>query len=552
MPVQLRPKPAEFHVFDTTLRDGSQQEGLNLSVPDKLAITALLDELGVTFIEGGWPGANPGDTAFFSAMAEGQLRLTNAQLVAFGFTRRVGMKAADDPLTAAVRESRAPVACIVAKSHDRHVEQALKTSLRENLDMITDTVTHLRAEGMTVFVDCEHFFDGFRRNRSYAMEAVQTAAAAGAEVVVLCDTNGGMLPTWVGDIVGEVTEVGVPLGIHCHNDTGCAVANTLAAVDAGAMHVQGTINGYGERTGNADLVSVIANLELKYGWPLLPAGALREATRLSHAIAEVTNVPPSARQPYVGLSSFAHKAGLHASAIKVDPNLYQHIDPTDVGNDMRMLVSDMAGRANIQLKGEELGFDLSDRDLAAKITDQVKDAEAAGYTYEAADASFELLLRRELDQLPEFFSVQSWRVFTQGHPAPFTVSGEQEIDTECTVRLTAKGQSQRVVGEGNGPVNALDHAVRNALTPAYPVVEKFELIDYRVRILDQGHGTDATVRVLIQTTDGLRAWTTVGVGQNIVEASWEALSDAYLYGLIHADDPVVPKQSDLPPLTLPV
>ena len=552
MPVQLRPKPAEFHVFDTTLRDGSQQEGLNLSVPDKLAIAALLDELGVTFVEGGWPGANPGDTAFFSAMAEGQLRLTNAQLVAFGFTRRVGMKAADDPLTAAVRESRAPVACIVAKSHDRHVEQALKTSLRENLDMITDTVTHLRAEGMTVFVDCEHFFDGFRRNRSYAMEAVQTAAAAGAEVVVLCDTNGGMLPTWVGDIVGEVTEVGVPLGIHCHNDTGCAVANTLAAVDAGAMHVQGTINGYGERTGNADLVSVIANLELKYGWPLLPAGALREATRLSHAIAEVTNVPPSARQPYVGLSSFAHKAGLHASAIKVDPNLYQHIDPTDVGNDMRMLVSDMAGRANIQLKGEELGFDLSDRDLAAKITDQVKDAEAAGYTYEAADASFELLLRRELDQLPEFFSVQSWRVFTQGHPAPFTASGEQEIDTECTVRLTAKGQSQRVVGEGNGPVNALDHAVRNALTPAYPVVEKFELIDYRVRILDQGHGTDATVRVLIQTTDGLRAWTTVGVGQNIVEASWEALSDAYLYGLIHADDPVVPKQSDLPPLTLPV
>jgi 2-isopropylmalate synthase len=552
MPVQLRPQPAEFHVFDTTLRDGSQQEGLNLSVPDKLAIAALLDELGVSFIEGGWPGANPGDTAFFAAMAEGQLRLTHADLVAFGFTRRVGMRAADDPLTAAVRESRAPVACIVAKSHDRHVEQALRTTLHENLDMITDTVSHLRAEGMRVFVDCEHFFDGYRRNRPYALEAVRTAAEAGAEVVVLCDTNGGMLPTWVGDIVTEVSEIGVPLGIHCHNDTGCAVANTLAAVDAGAMHVQGTINGYGERTGNADLVSVIANLELKYGWPLLPAGALREATRLSHAIAEVTNVPPSARQPYVGLSSFAHKAGLHASAIKVDPNLYQHIDPTEVGNDMRMLVSDMAGRANIQIKGEELGFDLSDRKLAAKITDQVKDAEAAGYTYEAADASFELLLRRELDQLPEFFSVQSWRVFTQGHPAPFTVSGKPETDTECTVRLTAKGQSQRVVGEGNGPVNALDHAVRNALTPAYPVVEKFELIDYRVRILDQGHGTDATVRVLIQTTDGLRAWTTVGVGQNIVEASWEALSDAYLYGLIHADDPVVPTLSDLPPLTLPV
>ena len=545
MPAQLRQQPAEFHVFDTTLRDGSQQEGLNLSVADKLAIAALLDELGVHYIEGGWPGANPGDTGFFHAMAEGRLPLKNAELVAFGFTRRVGMRAADDPLTAALRDSRAPVACIVAKSHDRHVELALRTTLRENLDMISDTVRHLRAEGQRVFVDCEHFFDGFQRNQAYALEAVATAAEAGAEVVVLCDTNGGMLPTWISDVVGTAAEVGVQLGIHCHNDTGCAVANTLAAVDAGAMHIQGTINGYGERTGNADLVSVIANLELKYGWQLLPAGALREATRLSHAIAEVTNVPPSARQPYVGLSSFAHKAGLHASAIKVDPNLYQHIDPVHVGNDMRMLVSDMAGRANIQIKGEELGFDLSDRDLAAKITDQVKDAEAAGYTYEAADASFELLLRRELGQLPEFFSVQSWRVFTQstqGH----------ETDTECTVRLTAKGQSQRVVGEGNGPVNALDQAVRNALTPAYPVVERFELIDYRVRILEQGHGTDATVRVLIQTTDGLRAWTTVGVGQNIIEASWEALCDAYRYGLIHADDPVVPNQSQLPPLALPV
>jgi 2-isopropylmalate synthase len=528
---QPRPKPAEFHVFDTTLRDGSQQEGLNLSVPDKLAIAALLDELGVDFIEGGWPGANPNDTSFFAAMADGALRLKNAQLVAFGFTRRVGMKAADDPLTAAVRESRAPIACIVAKSHDRHVEQALRTTLAENLEMISDTVQHLRAEGQRVFVDCEHFFDGYRENPAYALEAVGVAAEAGAEVVVLCDTNGGMLPPWVGEIVTAASEVGVQLGVHTHNDSGCAVANALAAVDAGVMHVQGTVNGYGERTGNAELLSVVANLELKYGWPLLPAGSLREATRLAHAIAEVTNVPPSARQPYVGLSSFAHKAGLHASAIKVDPNLYQHIDPALVGNDMRMLVSDMAGRANIQIKGEELGFDLSDRELAARITDRVKDAEAAGYTYEAADASFELLLRRELGQLPEYFTVHSWRVFTQS-------THGQETDTECTVRLTAKGQSQRVVGEGNGPVNALDHAVRNALLPAYPAVAKFELIDYKVRILDQGHGTDATVRVLIETTDGLSAWTTVGVGQNIIEASWEALSDAYLYGLIRAEDDV--------------
>jgi 2-isopropylmalate synthase len=526
---QLRPKPAEFHVFDTTLRDGSQQEGLNLSVADKLAIASLLDELGVDFIEGGWPGANPTDSAFFAAMADGALKLRNAELVSFGFTRRVGMKAADDPLTAALRDARAPVACIVAKSHDRHVEQALRTTLSENLAMITDTVRHLRAEGQRVFVDCEHFFDGYRDNPAYALEVVRAAAEAGAEVVVLCDTNGGMLPPWIGEIVTVTNQIGVPLGVHTHNDTGCAVANTLAAVDAGVMHVQGTVNGYGERTGNAELVSIVANLELKYGWPLLPAGSLQEATRLAHAIAEVTNVPPSARQPYVGLSSFAHKAGLHASAIKVDPNLYQHIDPAVVGNDMRMLVSDMAGRANIQIKGEELGFDLSDRELAARITDRVKDAEAAGYTYEAADASFELLLRRELGQLPEYFTVHSWRVFTQS-------THDQETDTECTVRLTAKGQSQRVVGEGNGPVNALDHAVRNALLPAYPPVEKFELIDYKVRILDQGHGTDATVRVLIETTDGLSAWTTVGVGQNIIEASWEALCEGYLYGLIHAED----------------
>ena len=529
MSPQPRPKPAEFHVFDTTLRDGSQQEGLNLSVPDKLVIAGLLDELGVGFIEGGWPGANPNDTSFFAAMADGALRLKNAQLVAFGFTRRVGMRAADDPMTAALRDSRAPIACIVAKSHDRHVEEALHTTLDENLAMISDTVSHLRAEGQRVFVDCEHFFDGYRENRAYALEAVHTAAEAGAEVVVLCDTNGGMLPPWIGEIVTDATEVGVSLGIHTHNDSGCAVANALAAVDAGVMHVQGTVNGYGERTGNAELLSVVANLELKYGWPLLPAGSLREATRLAHAIAEVTNVPPSARQPYVGLSSFAHKAGLHASAIKVDPNLYQHIDPALVGNDMRMLVSDMAGRANIQIKGEELGFDLSDRELAARITDRVKDAEAAGYTYEGADASFELLLRRELGQLSEYFQVHSWRVFTQS-------THGQETDTECTVRLTAKGQSQRVVGEGNGPVNALDHALRNALLPAYPGVEKFELIDYKVRILDQGHGTDAAVRVLIETTDGLSAWTSVGVGQNIIEASWEALCDAYLYGLVHAND----------------
>ncbi|WP_233493591.1 citramalate synthase [Desertihabitans brevis] len=526
------PAPGVFHVYDTTLRDGAQQEGLRLTVADKLRIAGLLDELGVGFIEGGWPGANPNDTAFFAAAARGELSLRNAQLVAFGATRRVGGRAADDPLVAALRESRAPVACLVAKSHAAHVERALRTTLAENLAMVSDTVEHLRSEGMRVFVDCEHFFDGYRDDPAYALEVVQTAAEAGAEVVVLCDTNGGMLPSWMGDVVSAAGGVGVDLGVHCHNDTGCAVANTLAAVEAGVMHVQGTINGYGERTGNADLVPVVANLQLKYGWQVLPEGALAEATRISHAVAAVTNVAGSPRAPFTGSSAFAHKAGLHASAIRVDPNLYQHIDPAAVGNDMRMLISDMAGRANIQIKGEELGFDLSDRDLAGRVTDLVKAREAAGYSYEAADASFELLLRDELDELEEYFRVLHWRVHT--HSAAGAPS-----DSEATVKLQARGDVQLFVGEGNGPVNALDHALRRALTPAFPVVDRYELTDYRVRVLDGpvgergGHGTDAVVRVLIDTTDGERTWTTVGVGANIIEASWEALSDAYLHGLVH-------------------
>jgi len=517
--------PESFHVYDTTLRDGAQQEGLRLSVADKLKIAGHLDAFGVTFIEGGWPGANPGDTAFFDAVRAGEITLRNATLSAFGSTRRVGRVAADDPMVAALRDSGAPVACLVAKSHVRHVEQALRTTLAENLEMIADTVAHRVAEGQRVFLDAEHFFDGYRADRAYALEVVRTAADAGAEVVVLCDTNGGMLPSWMPDIVGDAAEVGVDLGIHCHNDSGCAVANTIAAVEAGAVHVQGTINGYGERTGNADLLQVVANLELKYGWEVLPPGSLAEATRISHAIAGVTNSPSSPRQPYVGQSAFAHKAGLHASAIRVDPMLYQHVDPAVVGNDMRTLVSDMAGRANIQLKGEELGYDLSDRDVAAQVTDAIKEREARGYSYEAADASFELLLRDVTGQLPRPFEVQRWRVNTHSN-------GTDETDTEATVKLSAKAIERLFVGEGNGPVNALDHALRRALADAYPQVLAYDLTDYRVRILDEGHGTDATVRVLIDTTDGERSWTTVGVGENVIEASWEALSDAYLYGLI--------------------
>jgi len=514
-----------FHVYDTTLRDGAQQEGLNLSVADKLTIARHLDDLGVGYIEGGWPGANPKDTEFFRR-ARGELDLRRAQLAAFGATRRAGLAAADDPLVAALRDSGAGVVTLVAKSHDRHVELALRTTLEENLAMVRDTVTHLRAEGQEVFLDAEHFFDGYRANRDYALEVLRTAYDAGASVVALCDTNGGMLPGWVADVVHDVVETtGVRVGIHCHNDTGCAVANTLAAVDAGASHVQGTINGYGERTGNADLVSVVANLELKLDRTVLPAGLLRDATRIAHAVADVTNFAPASRQPYVGTSAFTHKAGLHASAIKVDPDLYQHMDPGGVGNDMRLLVSDMAGRASIELKGRELGFDLSDGELVSRVTTRVKQLESRGHTFEAADASFELLLLEELEgSRPAYFEVESWRVITETRPG-------DEATSEATVKLRAEGVRYVVTGEGNGPVNALDQALREAIGQAFPEVAKFELIDYKVRILDQGHGTDAVTRVLIETTDGTASWVTVGVGANVIEASWGALVDGVTYGL---------------------
>ncbi len=516
----------DFHVYDTTLRDGAQQEGLNLSVADKLTIARHLDGLGVGYIEGGWPGSNPKDTEFFRR-AQDELDLRHAQLAAFGATRRAGVKAADDPLVAALRDSGAGVVTLVAKSHDRHVELALRTTLEENLAMIRDTVSHLRAEGQQVFLDAEHFFDGYRANRDYALEVLRTAYDAGASVLALCDTNGGMLPGWVGDVVHDVVETtGVRVGIHCHNDTGCAIANTLAAVDAGATHVQGTINGYGERTGNADLVSVVANLELKLDRQVLPQGLLSDATRIAHAVAEVTNFPPASRQPYVGTSAFTHKAGLHASAIKVDPDLYQHMDPTGVGNDMRLLVSDMAGRASIELKGRELGFDLSgDRELVTRVTDRVKAMEQHGYTFEAADASFELLLVEEVEGArPSYFEVESWRVITETRP-------QGEAISEATVKLRSEGVRYVVTGEGNGPVNALDQALREAIGQAYPEVAKFQLIDYKVRILDQGHGTDAVTRVLIETSDGESSWVTVGVGANVIEASWGALVDGMTFGL---------------------
>ena len=532
------PVSTPFQVYDTTLRDGAQQEGMNLSVADKLAIAPLLDELGVGFIEGGWPGAVPKDTEFFKRAAK-ELDFRNAELAAFGSTRKAGTRAVDDPQVRALVDSEAPVVAIVAKHDLRHAERALRTTGDENIAMIADTVAFLVREGRRVVVDAEHFFDGYRFDPAYSRAAVLAGFEAGAEVVALCDTNGGMVPTWVADIVHEIRQAVGPdavLGIHAHNDSGCAVANTLAAVEAGCSHVQGTVNGYGERTGNADLLSVVANLQLKYGLPVLKVtdglpGGLPELTRIAHAISEITNISPFARSPYVGASAFAHKAGIHASAIKVDPDLYQHIDPAAVGNDMRMLISDMAGRASIELKGRELGFDLAGRpELLGRVTDRVKDAEANGYTYEAADASFELLLLEEIDgHRPQYFRVESWRTIVErsgGRGTPATA--------EATVKLHAGGERVVSTGEGNGPVNALDHALRQALVLVYPELETFELIDFKVRILDSMHGTDAVTRVLIEMTDGQRSWSTVGVGPNLLEASWEALTDSAIWGLRHS------------------
>ncbi|MEO9139194.1 MAG: citramalate synthase [Jatrophihabitans sp.] len=520
----------EFHVFDTTLRDGAQREGITYSVTDKLAVARLLDQIGVGFIEGGWPGAMPKDTEFFARAAAGELTLRHATLVAFGATRKAGVKVEDDVQVRALLESQASVVTLVAKSDVRHVQRALRTTPEENLAMVHDTVAFLRAEGRRVFVDCEHFFDGYKYDPDYGVRVLDAAARAGADVGVLCDTNGGMLPMRVHEIVSDVKRrAGIRLGIHTQDDTGCAVANTLAAVDAGATHVQGTANGYGERAGNANIFSVIGGLVTKMDRDVLPEGCLPEIQRVSHAIAEIANLTPDAHAPYVGAAAFAHKAGLHASAIKIDPLMYNHLDPVVVGNTQRILVTEMAGRASVELKALELGIDLSDRpDVVAAVVDTVKSREAVGWSYEAADASFELLVRDHLDPDAERpFDMKSYRVICED-------TKDVEMLAEARIKLSVKGEQVIAVREGNGPVNALDRALRRALRKSYPQLRELELVDYKVRIMPGRHGTGAVTRVLIETTDHEREWTTVGVHANVIEASWLALYDAVRFGLIGA------------------
>ncbi|HEY3606415.1 MAG TPA: citramalate synthase [Pseudonocardiaceae bacterium] len=517
-----------FHVYDTTLRDGAQREGITYSATDKLAVARLLDEVGVGFIEGGWPGALPTDTEFFARAAAGELTLRHAALVAFGSTRRAGLKVEEDPQVKALLDAQAPVVTLVAKSDRRHIERALRTDVAQACAMVFDTVRHLVANGRRVFLDAEHFFDGYAYDPDCALRVLTSAVDGGADVVVLCDTNGGQLPMGLAETVAEVAaRTGFRLGIHCQDDTSCAVANSVAAVRAGATHVQCTANGYGERAGNADLFAVLGNLVTKLDMPVLPPGALAELSRVSHAVAEIANIAPNAHQAYVGQSAFAHKAGLHASAIKVDPELYNHIDPAVVGNDMRVLVTEMAGRASIELKGRELGVDLAGRpDALTSAVAKVKELEARGWSFEAADASLELLLRNVVDDTDQAehapFALESYRVILDH-------ADDGDVMSEATVKVRVAGQRVIATAEGNGPVHALDAALRQALGPHLSWMDSVSLADYKVRILTNSHGTDAVTRVLVESTDGEREWTTVGVHGNIVEASWLALCDALVH-----------------------
>jgi 2-isopropylmalate synthase len=522
---------AGVETYDTTLRDGSQQVGLNFTVTDKLRVTQLLDDLGVDVVEGGWPGSNPKDAEYFARVHE--LELRHATLAAFGATRRPRSRADDDPNLLALLDSGAPVLTLVGKAWTLHVTEALRTSYDENLAMVAESVGHLVAAGRRVVFDAEHFFDGHAADPAYALEVARAAAESGADTVVLCDTNGGTLPGTVARVVAEVAGAlpGVRIGVHCHNDAACAVANSLVAVQAGASHVQGAANGYGERCGNADLFAIVADLELKEGRRLLPGGRLSALTATAHAIAELANLPPDARQPYVGSSAFATKAGLHASAIARRPDAYSHVDPCTVGNRMQVLVSELAGRSNVLAKASELGLDLeADAELGGRVLDRVKELEHRGYAFEAADASFELLVRREAGLLDELFDLEGYRVIVERRPDGSDLS-------EATVRLRVDGERVMAAGEGVGPVHALDQGLRRALQERFPQLESIRLVDFKVRILDGRAGTKAVTRVLITSADELGEWTTVGVSDDVVTASYQALVDGIHYGLMRRSVP---------------
>jgi 2-isopropylmalate synthase len=512
----------QVKLYDTTLRDGMGGQGMSLSVGEKLKVVQALDGLGVHFIEAGFPSSNPKEAELFELLAE--LELKKATIAAFGMTRRRDVAAEDDPALGVLAASFAPVVCLVGKSWRLHVDKVIKVSAEENLAMIADSIAFLRAEGKRPVFDAEHFFDGYRDDAPYALECVRAAAEAGAENVTLCDTNGGSLPAFVAEATAAVAaDLGgtVELGIHTHNDAECAVANSLAAVEVGARLVQGCVNGYGERCGNANLASILPALQLKMGFDVVSPEQLASLTPTSHYLDELCNMTPNPDRAYVGRNAFAHKAGMHAAGVAADARTFEHLEPGQVGNERDILASELSGKATIRSAAERAGLEMND-EAASGAVEQLKQREHRGYHYEAAQASFELLLRREAAVYEPLFELESFRVTTEKREG-------SRVETEATIKVVVDGERYVEVAEGNGPVNALDKALRAAIGARHPHLADVELTNYKVRILDENHGTGAVTRVLLDSTDGQREWGTIGVSENIIEASWEALVDSLAY-----------------------
>ena len=525
--------PSAVEIYDTTLRDGSQLEGISLTVDDKLRIAEQLDWLGVHFVEAGWPGSNPKDDEFF-ARAPSELRLETSELVAFGSTRRVKGKVDADETLRLLAEAGTGTVCIVGKAWDYHVTEALGTDLDEGVAMVADSIGFLTSAGKRVLFDAEHFFDGYRRNPEFTLRVLEGAAEQGATHLVLCDTNGGSLPHEIERTVREVVDYfgdDVAIAVHLHDDAATGVANALAGVVAGATQVQGTINGYGERTGNCNLTAIIPDLTLKMGIETIPRDRLERLTPVAHHVAELVNMALNPQAAFVGASAFAHKAGLHTSAIAKRPDAYEHVPPDLVGNGTRFVVSELAGKSTLLLKADELGIEL-DGPTLSEVVDTLKTLEHEGYHFEVADASLELLMRRATGWEPPWFRVESFRVITDDQQADETPGG---VTTEATIKVHVAGERRLATAEGNGPVNALDKALREAIGGQLPELEAVHLTDYKVRVLDTSKGTGAITRVLLDSTNGERTWTTIGVSENIIEASWQALSDSLVYGLLLAD-----------------
>ena len=533
--------PSRVEIYDTTCRDGAQLEGISLTVDDKLRIAEQLDWLGVHYIEAGWPGANPKDIELFQR-AQTELKLHTSTLVAFGMTRRVKGKVDNDDTLRNLVEANTPVVCIVGKTWDYHVLETLETTLAEGVAMVADSVEFLTAEGREVFFDAEHFFDGYRSNPEFALRVLEGAATAGATRLVLCDTNGGTLPFQVEETVSAVYDYfggDVGIAVHLHDDAGTGVANALAGVRGGAIQVQGTINGYGERTGNCNLITIIPNLSLKMGIETIPVDRLDRLTPVAHHVAELVNMPLNPQAAYVGHSAFAHKAGLHTSAIAKRPDAYEHTPPDAVGNGTRFVVSELAGKATLVLKAQELGLELDGPQLN-EVVDTLKRLEHEGYHFEVADGSLELLMRRAAGWEPNWFTVETWRVETREGRAPWASERPDdphaiEVFTEATIKAHIRGERVIATAEGNGPVNALDAALRKIMSASFPVLDHLRLTDYKVRILDSGRGTGAVTRVLIDSADEGGSWTTIGVNENIIEASWLALVDSIHFALLRAE-----------------